>query len=116
LSAAAHAWQGELQSLSQHRPSTQCPDAHSSAAVQAAPFGTSSWHVESELRQNADAAQSLSFAQLEPQSALEPVQRFAPQLGKPGAPAESSVQVPLLLAPRTCAHTSHAPPQLASQQ
>jgi hypothetical protein len=116
LSAALHAWHGWSQAVSQHTPSTQCPELHSPELVQAPPCARSAWQVESLVRQYALRAQFASVAQAEPHAALEPVHTFGAQLGMPGEPAASSVQVPSCVAPAICAHTSHGPPHVVSQQ
>lgn len=85
--AAEHAWHCPVQPEAQQTPSTQKPDWHWSAALQAAPCARSGWQVPSEARQWELATQSSAPAQLA-------LQAFGPQVyGAHGVVV--SVQVPL---------------------
>jgi hypothetical protein len=73
-------------------------------------------HVPSLASHHALATQSTSEAQLVPQVAPEPVQRYGAQTGLPDDPSGAGPQTPSEGAPSACAHTSHGPSQLAPQQ
>ena len=107
-----HASHSPLQAVSQQRPSTQLFDWHSTGAAQVAPsifFGT---HCES-ASQKKPFTQSLLLVHVDGQAALVPLHSYGAQLGAPGEPDGTTVQLPSL---PTTLHTSQLEPQAESQQ
>jgi hypothetical protein len=112
-SEAAHTSQAPPQLVLQQKPSTQLPLVHWTLLVQAFPLASVPVQLLDE--QKLPPAHWAPLVQLVWQAA-EPLQTYGAHEGLPVLPAASTVQVPLIEAPRATEQTSQAPPHAVLQQ
>src|SRR5262249_50742049 len=112
--ALVHAWHVPPHTVLQQTPSVQNPLTHSALVVHDRPFAF--WPTQTPPLQNEPVTHCDDVVQEVGQALLVPLHRYGLQLGLPGFPDGSVVQVPLALAPRAAAQASHPPKHAALQQ